>query len=96
MDERGAVSAIDFEHARVSPWFEVLHRLWWNEWAAREDLADAFFEGYGRPPTERELTILLATSLLGHLCTIVWAYEHADEAFGAHGPAMHRTSHDDE
>jgi Ser/Thr protein kinase RdoA (MazF antagonist) len=84
VDDVGAVSIIDFEHARVGPWHEDLHRLWWNQWMRSPHLADDFFEGYGRALNESDRRGLLATSTLGHLATIVWAHEHEDADFGAH------------
>ena len=48
VDDAGEPWAIDFEHARVGPWFEDVGRLWWREWQGRPDLAEAFFDGYGR------------------------------------------------
>lgn len=87
IDGAGAVAMIDFGLARVGPWYEDLHRPWWREWAESPDLAEAFFAGYGRRPEGDDLAALLATSVLGHVTVIVWADEHGDEAFGAHGRA---------
>lgn len=84
VDDGGVVHAIDFEHARVAPWYEDLQRLWWNEWLDAPACADAFFDGYGRTLDGDELSAFTATSALGHLTTIVWAHEHADDDFGAH------------
>lgn len=73
--------AIDFEHARVAPWFEDVQRLWWQEWRDAPELADAFFAGYGRVLDEAERRWFDATSALWHLTTVVWADEHDDDSF---------------
>jgi len=84
IDDRGALSVIDFEVSRIGPWFEDLQRLWWNEWMQDRRLADAFFAGYGHHLTDVEMTMLGAISPLGHLIVIVWAHEHHDEVYGTH------------
>ena len=68
----------------MSPWHEDLHRLLGNEWVGHPQLAAAFLEGYGRDLSADDAQALMATSLLGHLDTIVWAYEHAEAAFEEH------------
>jgi hypothetical protein len=83
VDANGIVSAIDFEHARVSPWFEDLQRLSANEWAHHPPLADAFFEGYGHCLSGADEQRMRATAALGHLVTIVWAHEHRDHDYEA-------------
>ncbi|MGY6502013.1 MAG: phosphotransferase enzyme family protein [Acidimicrobiales bacterium] len=83
VDDTGHVSVIDFESVRHAPWFEDLRRVWWNEWADDPELADAFFAGYGRRPTDDEVRSLEVVSSLEHITTIVWAHEHDDEPFGA-------------
>ena len=35
VDRHGELWAIDFEHARVGPWFEDVRRLWWDQWQRR-------------------------------------------------------------
>lgn len=97
VDRTGAVSVIDFEHARLGPWFEDLTRLWWAEWTEQPGLAEAFFDGYGRTLDADGHEAFMAISLLGHLITIVWAHEHGDDDYGAFArrclaQAMHDTS----
>lgn len=85
IDEEGRLSVIDFEHARVGPWHDDLHRLWWADWRVRPTLTAAFFDGYGRDPRDDEREALFAASSIGHLCTIVWSDEHEDVSFGDYG-----------
>lgn len=84
IDRFGVLSGIDFELARIGPWHEDLHRLWWNEWIDQPELSRAFFDGYGRNLDSMEARVLLATSVLGHLAAIVWAHEHGDRQVHTH------------
>lgn len=45
---------VDFADARLAPAALDFARLWVGPWWERPDLADAFFEGYGRPMTAQE------------------------------------------
>ncbi|MEO6123427.1 MAG: aminoglycoside phosphotransferase family protein [Ilumatobacteraceae bacterium] len=85
VDDDGRMYVIDFEHSKVGPWHDDLHRLWWDEWRGRPELAAAFFDGYHGELTDDERSALIAASCIGHLCTIVWAAEHTDVPFGAFG-----------
>ena len=79
--------AIDFEHARVAPWFEDVQRLSWQEWRVAPAAADAFFDGYGRSLDGIDRRWLDVTAALWHLTSIVWADEHGDAALVAEGRA---------
>jgi Ser/Thr protein kinase RdoA (MazF antagonist) len=81
------ISIIDFEMADWGMWLEDVKRLYWAEWRQRPELADAFFEGYRHSMTPDDLRYFQAISALQHLSTIVWADEHGDETFLAHGRA---------
>lgn len=35
VDDAGGLYTIDFEHARLWPWYRDLTRLWWEQWARR-------------------------------------------------------------
>ncbi len=85
IDDAGILSVIDFEHARVGPWHDDLHRLWWNEWRNRQAVPAAFFEGYGRAMNDDERAALIAASSIGHLCTVVWSDERGDDVFAEFG-----------
>ena len=82
VDSDGRLTAIDFENARLAPWHDDLHRLWWDEWAGRPDLRAAFREGYGDSWNDAEIDQMLAASEIRHLFTIVWADQHDDNAYG--------------
>lgn len=83
VDDTGSLHVIDFEHARLWPWWADITRLWSGEWSRHPLLAEAFFAGYGRTLDPAEERCLLASSAIGHLITIVWADEHHDPAYGA-------------
>jgi hypothetical protein len=91
IDDDGEPWAIDFEHARVAPWFEDVGRLWWREWRGRPDLAEAFLDGYGRQLEGEDRWWFDTMSALWHLTTIVWSDEHGDAPFLAEGRAHLRS-----
>jgi hypothetical protein len=76
---------IDFEHAGPQFWLLDLRRLWAEIWPARSDLKVAFLEGYGRPITDEDEQLMRRLAAHSALSTIVWAREHHDRAFEAHG-----------
>lgn len=79
------VGVIDFERAERAWWTKDLERLWWRDWLGRPDLREAFFDGYGRHPTEIEETAVVAASVLGHITTIVWGTQNGDLDFAERG-----------
>lgn len=83
VDDAGEPWAIDFEHARVTPWFEDVQRLWWDEWRRAPAAGTAFLDGYGRGLDGADRQWFDVTSALWHLTTIAWSDEHGDSAFGA-------------
>jgi len=91
VDGVGEPWAIDFEHARISPWFEDVGRLWWREWRGRPDLAAAFLDAYGSRLEGEDRQWFDTTSALWHLTTIVWSDEHGDSPFLAEGRAHLRS-----
>ncbi|OON77309.1 phosphotransferase enzyme family protein [Streptomyces tsukubensis] len=68
----GRLALIDFERSRYAPAALDFVRLACGPWEERADLRTAFFEGYGRRPTEAErealwcMAVLDAVSRLGH------------------------------
>lgn len=85
LDAAGGLVIIDFEHARPDLYLNDLERLHVGLWRSRPDLREAFLHGYGRPLTDDELELLGRTAALGALSTVVWAREHGDHEFEAHG-----------
>lgn len=81
VDGTGHLTVIDFEHSRRSPWYSDLERLWWNEWAERPDLRDAFLAAYGRTVDDEAYRAFMASSAVDHLVTVVWADEHGDPGY---------------
>ncbi len=79
------LSVIDFEHARPDLYLVDFERMFSGLWRRQPELSEAFMEGYGRPLSGDELELLERTSPLAALSTVVWAREHGDEAFEAHG-----------
>ncbi|MGX9898740.1 aminoglycoside phosphotransferase family protein [Arthrobacter sp. SA17] len=58
---------IDFEEAQIGYVVEDFGWLFAATWAQRDDLRDAFLDGYGRQPSEREHLFLAAATVLGSL-----------------------------
>jgi Ser/Thr protein kinase RdoA (MazF antagonist) len=83
----GAVSLIDFEHARVDLPARDLVRLRFRTWPGRPELRDAFLGGYGHPltPAEDELTWHLGA--LDALTGLARGHENADPGLTAAGRA---------
>ena len=75
----------DFEHARPDLYLNDFERLQVGLWRRRPDLREAFQDGYGRVLTDAEREVLTRTAALGALSTVVWAREHGDAEFEAHG-----------
>lgn len=84
-DETQTLRVIDFEHSRSDLWFLDVERLWASTWQDRPDLQSAFWQGYGRDLSLEEKELLARCAALGALSTIVWAKEHNDKPFEAHG-----------
>ena len=85
VDSEGVVGFIDFEHARPDVRMGDFERLWSRVWPDRPDLEEAFRAGYGQILTAEDLELLQHLAALAALSTVVWAREHADPEFAAHG-----------
>ena len=85
--DEGKLYVIDFEHSRPDLWFLDIERLWSDVWGERPDLAEAFWDGYGRGLSEEEGWVLERLAALGALSTIGWAREHGDADFEMRGRA---------
>lgn len=77
------LSVIDFEHSRPDFWLFDVEKLLTE--VGETGLEVAFWEGYGRTPTDAETRVLGLHSALNALSTVVWAREHGDAAFEAEG-----------
>lgn len=83
-----ALAVIDLEHARPDVALVDLVKLYTEPFVGRPDLQEAFHRGYGRPLSARErlqLDVLIGLYGIG---TVVWARDHGDPAFEAHGRRM--------
>ena len=85
VDDRGRVSLIDFGRCRWDVWIRDTGRLYFQQWEDRPDLRDAYYRGYGRAPDESDLAMLRCYLAYSGLSTVVWASEHDDPEFEAHG-----------
>jgi Ser/Thr protein kinase RdoA (MazF antagonist) len=83
----GDVSLIDFEHARIDLPARDFVRLRFRIWAARPDLRDAFFDGYGRPLTDSEDQLVRHLGPLDALTAFVRGHETGDPELTASGHA---------
>lgn len=83
-----SLGLIDWERARPGYWLEDMQRVAQDDWLKEPDLRTAFFDGYGRFPTEREERQLNLIVLMNATGTISWAAEHDDTEFATFG---HRT-----
>jgi Ser/Thr protein kinase RdoA (MazF antagonist) len=88
ISDDGSVSIIDFGRCKRDVWIRDMQRLYFQQWLARPDLRDAFYAGYGRSPGEADLVLLRCYLVYGALTTVVWAHEHDDPGFEAHGRRM--------
>ena len=84
-DARTGLAVIDFEHARPDVWLVDVHRLIDGPWQRRPGLEEAFWDGYGRMPDERETALVTAMRAMYALGTVAWARAHDDAAFESGG-----------
>jgi Phosphotransferase enzyme family len=83
----GDVSLIDFEHARIDLPARDFVRLRFRIWAARPDLRDAFFAGYGRPLTQAEDQLVWHLGAIDALTALVRGHETGTPQLTAAGRA---------
>jgi thiamine kinase-like enzyme len=74
---------IDWEHARWDLWLQDAQRMAYDDWHRKPHLREAYFEGYGREPTEAEALQLDAICLVTTIASIPWAVSHNDDDFAA-------------
>ena len=75
------LGVIDWERTRDDVWIEDAQRMTADHWHGREHLREAYFDGYGRLPTQREFHQLLVLSLVASVASIGWALTHNDPGF---------------
>lgn len=85
LDDTGTLRVIDFGRARVDMLLRDFERLWFKEWAGRDDLRHAFFTGYGRDLAPHEESLIVIRGAYQAASTILWSREHDDPDFEAHG-----------
>lgn len=79
--EEGSFTVIDFEHARPD-WHLVDHeRVRSSIPSGRDDLLEAFYDGFGRRLTDEEEGLLSRVRAVSAMSRISWAAEHGDQLF---------------
>jgi Phosphotransferase enzyme family len=84
----GQVSLIDFGACKRDTWIRDMSRMYFQQWDGRPDLREAYYAGYGRDPGPADLMLLRCYLAYSGLSTVVWAHEHGDPGFAAHGHAI--------
>lgn len=74
---------IDWERGGADVWLQDVQRMAYDHWHSKPALRDAFFEGYGRAPTEVERLQLDAICTVGAIASVAWAKAHNDPTFAA-------------
>ncbi|MFC7619100.1 phosphotransferase [Microlunatus sp. GCM10028923] len=81
----GRLAMIDFARAKIDLYLHDVERMVFAEWVDRPELADAFFDGYGRRLTDDETALLTYRGALQAMGTVIWAREHGDSGYEQHG-----------
>ncbi|MDA0232335.1 MAG: aminoglycoside phosphotransferase family protein [Chloroflexi bacterium] len=84
-NSRVSLGLIDWERARPGFWLEDVQRMVNDHWLPEPMLRDAFFDGYGRKPTDEEEGQLKLICLVNALGAVSWATEHGDIGFAEFG-----------
>ncbi|MBT3941401.1 MAG: aminoglycoside phosphotransferase family protein [Chloroflexi bacterium] len=84
--ERGdpTLNVIDWERSRPGYWVEDIQRMTHDHWLDEPRLGDAFFEGYGRTPTDAEWRHSNQITLINAVGGVGWAINHNDAWFEQH------------
>ncbi|GEM_PF-1167830 len=80
-EEGTGFGVIDWERTRWDLWLQDVQRMEYDHFHREPHLRDAYFEGYGREPTEDEGLLLNTLSLVTAIGSIPWAISHNDEYF---------------
>jgi len=75
----------DLEHMRRDARIRDFARLEFRRWQAAGQLRDAFYAGYGRPPTDTEQRLLESFGAIEAVTALVRGEEQQDLALTAHG-----------
>ena len=78
------LGVIDWERSRPGFWVEDVQRMTHDHWVDAPHLRDAFFEGYGRTPTDSEWRHSDQITLINAIGGVPWAISHGDEPFVRH------------
>jgi len=78
------IKVIDWERSRPGYWVEDIQRMTHDHWLEAPQLRDAYFEGYGRTPTEAEWRQANQITLINAVGGVGWAISHGDERFAGH------------
>lgn len=84
VDESGRLAFIDFGRTRYRPWPEELSRMYFAEWYENPELGEAFFAGYGRTLSDRDIEYLRCAGASMSITGRLWARAHHDPEFEAH------------
>ncbi|MDA1256843.1 MAG: aminoglycoside phosphotransferase family protein [Chloroflexi bacterium] len=83
-EDDAKIGVIDWERSRPGYWVEDIQRMTHDYWIDTPQLRDAFFEGYGRSPTETEWRQSDQITLINAVGGVPWAISHGDEQFAQH------------
>jgi len=82
------LGVIDWERSRPGFWVEDVQRMLHDHWLKAPSLREAFFEGYGRTPTDLEWRQAYQVSLITAVGGVSWSSTHGDEQFETHNRAV--------
>lgn len=81
----GRLAMIDFARAKLDLYLHDFERMVFAEWTDRPELADAFFDGYGRRLSDDESAMITYRGALQGMGTVIWSREHGDPGYEQHG-----------
>jgi hypothetical protein len=81
----GVVRLIDFGLSKWDVWVRDVVRLYYWDWKHQPQLAEAFFDGYGRRMGDEDLQVLRSIGAVTALMTVLWAHDHDDSEFARRG-----------
>jgi len=82
------LGVIDFEHARPDLFVFDFMKLWSDCWLIDPRLEGPFWDGYGRRLSSEENSLLIRCAQVHAVQTMIWAAEHHDTTFFAHGERL--------
>jgi aminoglycoside phosphotransferase (APT) family kinase protein len=80
-EEGTGFGVIDWERSRWDLWLQDVNRMEYDHFHREPHLREAYFEGYGREPSEHEQLQLNTISLVTAIASIPWAIDHNDAQF---------------